>query len=506
MNKNAAHASSLQVALVSSDTALRDTLRAAIAAEVPPGKLTDFPLALPQIGPADVAKVARAGEHLVVVDVADDPVLGLRFARHLAESVPRAMIAAAGPELAPDLLLEAMRAGVGEYLPKPVGPEEARALLGRVRKRLGLSSAPARKPGTVYTFLSPKGGTGTTTAAVNLAAELRRATGKHTLLVDLNVELGDLALVLGITPRFNFVDLVRNFHRIDAGLLASYVERHESGVHVLAAPLHPEQAGELTADVVRRILQFLREHYDYIVVDTAKSMAPPTLAACDVADQVFLLVTADLSALRNVKRSFPVLKKTGNGTMEHVRLIVNRYHPRDLIAVQDVEETLGLEVYWTLSNDYDAVTASIHDGKPIVLKGDSPYSKDMRGLAAELAGSKDEAARADAVHRQPLDHRGEALAIAHPPLAEAAAHLGGDARDLGGAAGAAHQHVVHTFGGIFRGRARTLRCFVVGVSVHLQQTQRIRVGHANQPTRKRAPYRRPDDDQTRRFASLARRW
>ncbi len=387
MTKNAGQPGVLHGALISTDAALRDTLRAALAADGPGGKLVDFPLALGEIGPADVAKVMRAGEHLIFVDVAEDTELGLRFARHMAESTPGVMIAGTGPQLPPEALLEAMRAGIAEYLPKPVSAQDAAGLVARLRRRMGLSAAQPRKTGMIYTFLSPKGGTGTTTAAVNLAAELRRSTGKHTLLVDLNVELGDLALVLGLTPRFNFVDLARNFHRIDAGLLASYVERHPCGVHVLAAPLHPEQAGELTADLVRRILQFLREHYDYVVVDTAKSLAPPTLAACDVADQVFLVVTADLSALRNVKRSFPVLKRTGNGTMEHVRLIVNRYHPRDLIAVQDVEDTLGLDVFWKLANDYDAVTASIGDGKPIVLRGDSPYAKDMRALAAELAGA-----------------------------------------------------------------------------------------------------------------------
>ncbi len=381
----------LRAALISADPGLRDTIRSALVMDAG-GTLTDFPLSLRHIGPAEVTKVSRAADHLVIVDVSEDPELGLRFARHLAEAVPGAMIAAAGPQLPPELLMEAMRAGVAEYLLKPAAAEEARALVARVRRRLGVTAAPPRKPGSIYAFLSPKGGTGTTTAAVNLAAELRRLTGKHTLLVDLNVELGDLALVLGITPRFNFVDLARNFHRIDAGLLASYVERHDCGVHVLAAPLHPEQAGELTADLVRRVLQFLREHYEYVVVDTPKSLAPPTLAACDVADQVFLVVTADLSALRNVKRSFPVLRRTGNGNMEHVRLIVNRHHPRDLIAVQDVEETLGLEVFWTLANDYDAVTASISEGRPIVLKGDSPYAKDIRALAAELAGPESGAA------------------------------------------------------------------------------------------------------------------
>src|SRR5690606_20229798 len=121
-----------------------------------------------------------------------------------------------------------------------------------------------RQPGQLFTFFSSKGGSGSTTIATNIAIVIHRLTSKRTLLVDLDLELGEVALLLGAEPRFNFVDLVENFHRMDSGLLASYIEQHASGVHLLPAPFHPQPASVASGDETRRILQFLRQHYDYI--------------------------------------------------------------------------------------------------------------------------------------------------------------------------------------------------------------------------------------------------
>src|SRR5690606_11441020 len=121
---------------------------------------------------------------------------------------------AVGPTLSPELLLEAMRAGITEYLPKPVTAEALAGALDRLERKLGgaAKDGPARQPGRVFAFFSPKGGSGSTTTATNVAIQLHRLTGKRTLLVDLDLELGEIALFLGVQPRFNFVDMIRNFH------------------------------------------------------------------------------------------------------------------------------------------------------------------------------------------------------------------------------------------------------------------------------------------------------
>jgi pilus assembly protein CpaE len=205
--------------------------------------------------------------------------------------------------------------------------------------------------------------------------------------MDLDAELGEISLLLGMQPRFNFVDLIQNFHRMDAGLLASYIERHASGVHLLSAPYHPDRAEAVSEEQIRKILQYLKGQYDYVVIDTSKSFSPATLAAFEQADQVYLVANVDLPSLRNIQRALPLLKRVVGRGADAIRLVVNRYSEADEISLKDVQRTIGLDAYWTLANDYEAVMRSINAGKPIVLNGaSSAYSRDLRAMAADIAG------------------------------------------------------------------------------------------------------------------------
>ena len=217
---------------------------------------------------------------------------------------------------------------------------------------------------------------------------LHRLTGKRTLLVDLDLELGELSLVMGVQPRFNFVDLVQNFHRMDSGLLSSYIEQHSSGVHLLSAPFHPERTEAVSGEEIRRILHFLRQQYDYLVVDTPKSFAPTTFAAIDQSDAVFLIASLDIPSLRNIQRGLPMLKRALPRGEEQLRLVINRYQSEGDITLDDVENTIGLKVFGTIANDYEAVIGAINTGKPVVLNGTSSYSRDVRGLVGRMTGLK----------------------------------------------------------------------------------------------------------------------
>ena len=335
-----------------------------------------------------VSRLRESAPNIMVVDVQDDPELGVKFIQFLADTAPGVRVIAAGPTLSSELLLAAMRAGVSDFLTKPVETGQFLAAVERVTGQLGRAAGgeAARKPGQILAVFGAKGGAGATTFASNLAIIVHRLTGKKTLLVDLDLELGEVALLLGVQPRFNFIDMVQNFHRMDAGLLASYIDQHSSGVHLLSAPYHPERAEQVSGDEIRRILHFLRGHYDYIVVDTSKSFSPTTMAAFDQSDQVFLVTTVDLPSLRNIQRGLPMLKRVLRRGEEQVRLVVNRYHDDNPISLDDVRKAVGLKVYWTISNDYEAVMDSINSGKPIVLNGKSAYAQDMRALGSEFAG------------------------------------------------------------------------------------------------------------------------
>jgi pilus assembly protein CpaE len=325
--------------------------------------------------------------HVVVLDMADDPARNIRTAAAIASGLPRTALVGLGPELDSSHLLDAMRAGILEYLPAPVEAANVHDALQRVLRKSGwAASHEGRRNGKLLAFFSPKGGSGSTTVVTNVGIELHRLTGKKTLLVDLDLELGEIASHLGVRPRFHFVDLVRNIHRMDADLLASYIESHKSGVQVLSAPFEPEIGEHVSGEQIARILGLLRSHYDYVLVDTSKSLAAPALAALQTADPIFLVTNMDVPSLRNLKRCLPILDGATAGDAERLRLVVNRYNSNSLIRLEDIEETLGIDVYWTLSNDFETVITSISAGQPLVLEGSSRYAKELKALARDIAG------------------------------------------------------------------------------------------------------------------------
>jgi len=251
------------------------------------------------------------GPELVILDIEEAPDLGIKFAQFMSESVPGVRFIAAGPLLQPEHMLTAMRAGVVDYLPKPVTGEAMRASLDRIRAALGHGGKDGgpKQPGKLYAFYSAKGGAGTTTTATNFAVVLHRVTGKKTLLVDLDLELGEIALLLGVQPRFNFVDMVQNFHRMDAELLASYIERHSCGVHLLSAPYQPDKAEVVTGEEIRRV-----------------SAAEPDLPPLSLKDREVVLVDDVIYTGRTVKSALSIIFKAGRPRSVRLAVLVDRGH------------------------------------------------------------------------------------------------------------------------------------------------------------------------------------
>ena len=381
--------------LVSTDPGVRGPVHAFLR-ERP----MDFSLALDLDVPfkdfaqAQVREVREAAPAVLLLDLDEDPTLGLALAKHLVESAPELTVVAVGNMATADLLLNAMRAGVAEFLPKPVTSEGLAEVLHRVRGRVERSGADSpTEAGQVYVFFSAKGGSGSTTAAINTAIELHKRTGRRTLLVDLETELGETSLLLGMQPKFNFVDLIQNFHRMDQGLMMSYIERHPSGIQLLSAPFQPDSVPTITEEQVRRVLSYLRGHYDYVVVDTSKSFGPPTLGAFEQADKVFLVATVDLPSLRNIQRALPLVRRVTPTGDDHTHLVINRFDPAGEVTIADIEKSLQMPVFATLANDYEAVIGSINTSKPVVLNGkSSAYAKSIRQLVDRIVGTGADAA------------------------------------------------------------------------------------------------------------------
>ena len=337
-----------------------------------------------EISKAQAEEMRTAGAQIIILDLGEDPALGLRLGRFLAEDNPSVSIILTGPEVSPEVLLEAMRIGATEYLARPVDDAELAAALARATRRIVGAEGRDAALGRVIGVYSPKGGTGVTTVAANIAVQIAQSTKQRTLLADLDLQLGGTALLLGIRPRYSVLEVVRNLHRMDRELLESFVETHESGLTLLASPadLRPGEDGP-TRDQIRAVVQFLRRQFDWIVLDLGHLLTPGTMAGLEGADSVLLVTTPDVVALNHSKRALPLVERAAGGS-NSVHVVLNHRQMSDLITAADVRKALGQDVFSILAKDDQNVMESVNSGKPVVGHRKSKYAKDVRALTAQL--------------------------------------------------------------------------------------------------------------------------
>jgi pilus assembly protein CpaE len=345
--------------------------------------LLELDRAAPDVGFEELEELRAFAPAVVVVDLDEDPGLGLKLIEHLAEASPGRPVLAAALEPPAALLLEALRAGIAEFLVKPVTDRSlAEALEGLGRRRDASTEEGAGAQGKVITFVGAKGGVGATMLAAGTAVELRRGTGLPVLLADLDVALGDAALHFHLEPRYSLLDLVENLHRMDPDLLASFVETHDSGVAVLAGHLAVSQVRELDADQVREVLRLLRSHHRFVILDMPDPLASFAPAVLEASDEIFLVAAPDVPSLRNAAHLYPHL--AGSHPAARVRLLVNRFDSRRSIPIAEIEKLTGARVYGTVENDPVHVLRSINEGQPIALAQGSAAARDLKKLGARL--------------------------------------------------------------------------------------------------------------------------
>ena len=291
-----------------------------------------------------------------------------------------APVIVAAPAAATGVLAEALLADAADVVLLPQPPE---ALLFAARKAAGrrLRAVPAPEPEAAcsVTVFSPKGGTGKTAVAANLAVAAATA-GRRTLLIDLDLQFGDCAIVLGLDASRTIHDLAASPGEIDSEKLAGYVTRHSSGLDLLAAPAQPEEAELVPVTRVVRLLEVARETYDVTVVDTSPFLHGPTLAAIDHTDELILVAMLDVPTLKDVRQSLRTLELIGF-PQERLSLTLNRATAQVGITQAEVEAALGTRFRYALPDDRD-VPLAVNRGNPVVVSEPSaPFARAIRELA-----------------------------------------------------------------------------------------------------------------------------
>ncbi len=328
------------------------------------------------------AELIRSLGSAAVISLGEDEEASFRLVRTLDAAGLRVVVI--GPKKDADLILRAMREGAKEFV--LAGDDEA------LKRVLRDHARPPRASGlgTIYAVFPAKGGVGATTVATNLAGALQ-ARGTRTCLVDLNLNMGDVLAFLDLAGGYSIADVIGNMGRLDRELLDATLLRHESGVHVLAQSHRIEESDRVDAEGIAQALQFLRQHYGAVVLDGLRSFDDVSVAAVDASDQIVLLVSQEVPAVRDAKRCVGLFKRLGSEGK--LKLVVNRYQKVNEINLGVISETVGLPVAGTIANDYPAVIRSVNKG--VLLRDDASRSvvaRDIDELVKTVGHGKDEEA------------------------------------------------------------------------------------------------------------------
>jgi pilus assembly protein CpaE len=331
---------------------------------------------------------------LVVVDIRSDASSGMAAIERLRAGSASLAIFAIAAAAEPELILQAMRAGANEFFPWNAGDGTAsgrateESFHGAVRRsaaRREAASASAKQPCVTHTFLGAKGGAGTTTVAVNCGVELARLTKRPTVVVDLKTCLGEVALFLGVRPRFTVLDAIENLHRLDKDFLKELVAKHKSGLDILAGSEQFDRPNAQDAGAIEELLRVLTKAYDYVIVDAGNLINACNAAALYASDTIFLVTNPDVPSIRNAQRLVERVRQLGAGG-ERVKVLLNRASDQHLIAPKQIETALGYGIHHTFASDYRTVSTALNSGVPLTLTNNSEIASQFDSFTRHLVG------------------------------------------------------------------------------------------------------------------------
>jgi len=316
---------------------------------------------------------------VILVDIATDGVTAaLRAVELLHQELPDAAMFVVGSMAQPQLIVNAMRAGVREYIERPTTTTdllEAFVRLTATRRKPGRESS----RGKVFTVVNAKGGSGATTVAVNLALALE-SLHHSTALIDL-APLGHCALHLNLKPTFTISDAISNLHRLDASLLDSFMVRHDDGLQLLAGAVIPT-AIEPSASDFARLFDTMVGVFHYIVVDASSRLDSATRLVSNLSEKILLVAHADVASLWGAGRVAQYLGESGS--RDRFALVLNRYRKVAGFNEAETEAAIGAPVLWRIPNQYFAVSAAIDRGVPLMQQGTTEIARSITGLAEYL--------------------------------------------------------------------------------------------------------------------------
>jgi len=326
-------------------------------------------------------EIVRLKPNAAIIALGPNPETAVNFISRLNAECPRTAIISAAADASPDLILRSLRAGAREFLRIPISVDELRTVLDRISEFFTTQVEAPKRQGRMVAVFSSKGGCGTSFIATNLAG----CIAKRAVLVDLNLQAGDLPLFLGIEPKYSIADMVEKRNKLDAELINTLVTPYSSHLSLLAAPKSADSADEIEPQHVFEVLQRLRECYDYVVLDPQHTFDSITLAALDQSDEIVLVLTLDIPAIRSTQRALEIFDRLGY-PRKKIRIVVNRWSKQIDLDLRQVEKFLGEPVVAFVPSDYQTAVNSINLGTPLVTSdANSKIALEIRRIAQTIS-------------------------------------------------------------------------------------------------------------------------
>ena len=336
--------------------------------------------------PASLDEVPRLVEQrndVIIIELDSNPEFALELVEAIC-STGQSTVMVYSSKSDPDMLVRCMRAGAREFLTTPFAHSTVAESLVRAQSRRTVVRLPRKTGGRLLVFLGAKGGAGVTTLACNFAVALATESGQSTLLIDLDLPLGDAALNLGIVSEYSTVNALQDAGRLDASFLHKLLVKHSSGVSVLAAPGKFPQF-HASNEAIDKLMTVARQEFDNVVVDVGSRLDLTDTALFRDAFSIYLVTQAGIPELRNSNRLISQFFTVGSPKLE---IVLNRYEQRTLgVSDETITKALTRPATWKVPNDYASVRQMQNTATPLAL-GDTPIARLIRQMATAICGQR----------------------------------------------------------------------------------------------------------------------
>jgi pilus assembly protein CpaE len=378
-------------------------------------------------GQQAIDQARRLQPDIVLMDINMPDMDGITASQEIARLAPASQIIMMSVQSEADYLRRSMLAGAVDFLTKPFTSEELSSSIHRVHEMgmnrrppasalretevgvpaaLGTGASQSSPGGKLLVVYSPKGGTGCSTLAANLAIALVQTASKKVALVDASLQFGDVDVLLNLQGTQSLLDATKRIDELEPDLLTVLMSTHPSGIKVLPAPPSPVDFDSIGPEVYKKVLRRLQEAFDYVVLDTWSYLDDTVLAAVDLAERILVVMTPEIPSIKSTKQFFEIAEAL-EFPLDRIDLILNKVYPRDGIRAEQIENSMKHKIRAQFEFEPQAIRQAVNQGMPVMTaQPNHPLSQAILSLAEqELALTEPQPAEAVAEGAVPQPER-----------------------------------------------------------------------------------------------------